>query len=274
MDAAKVDPRPSSGTLVSIIIPCYNYAEYLGEAVESALAQTHRPIEVLVIDDGSTDGTGRISASYAPRGVRYHRQENAGLSAARNAGARLCRGAYLVFLDADDVLEPSYVEECLAALEGERSVGFAYTQMRLFGRESRLTVFPPYSRARLLDDNFINASALIRAELAREHPYDTRFKTGWEDWDFYLALAEHGVGGVLVDKPLLRYRRHAASASMLDAVTRDQTLQLRMRLAIISAHPRLFPATARIRALARYLKTLATRRVDRLLGRPTRCSSL
>jgi glycosyltransferase involved in cell wall biosynthesis len=274
MDAAKSDPPESTSSLVSIVIPCYNYAAYLGEAVESALAQTHRPIEVLVVDDGSTDDTARVSAGYAPRGVRYHRQENAGLSAARNAGARLVDGAHLVFLDADDVLEPSYVEECLAALRRERSAGFAYTQMRLFGRESRLTVFPPYSLARLLEDNFVNASALIRAELVREHPYDTRFKTGWEDWDFYLTLAEHGVGGILVDKPLLRYRRHAGSASMFDAVARDRSLRLRMRLGIIAAHPKLFSKTARLGAWRRHFQELAVLRMRTLLGLPVQESRL
>jgi glycosyltransferase involved in cell wall biosynthesis len=265
---------PDGEPSVSVVIPCYNHAAFLGEAVESALAQTVRPLDIWVIDDGSTDDTPAVAGRFADRGVRYLRQDNAGLSAARNAGTRLSGGEFLVFLDADDVLEPTYLAECLGALRAAGEAGFAYTQMRLFGRESRVTVFPEYSRARLLQDNFIHASALIRAELARRHPYDVRFKTGWEDWDFYLTLAENGVGGVLVDKPLLRYRRHAAASSMFDAVAADRALQLRMRLDIIAAHPALFGPTAKAAAIGRYIKESAARRVRSLLGRPSPDSRL
>lgn len=88
--------------IISIIIPCYNHAHYLPFAVQSVLAQTCAQWEAIVVDDGSTDDTRTVAARFSDPRVRYHYQENQGLSAARNAGIRIARGDYLAFLDADD----------------------------------------------------------------------------------------------------------------------------------------------------------------------------
>ena len=96
-------PMRESG-LASVIIPCYNQAHFLHEAIESASAQTYSHREILVVDDGSTDNTAKVTAGYP--GVRYVRQENLGVASARNTGFKQSRGEYLVFLDADDRLLP------------------------------------------------------------------------------------------------------------------------------------------------------------------------
>ena len=87
---------------VSVIVPVYNQCHYLGNAIGSALAQTYEDLEVVVVDDGSTDDTVLVTASFADPRVRYIRQENRGLSAARNTGIQHSRGAFLTFLDSDD----------------------------------------------------------------------------------------------------------------------------------------------------------------------------
>jgi glycosyltransferase involved in cell wall biosynthesis len=94
----------SEPAVVSVVIPCYNQAHFLHEAIESALAQTYSHCEILVVDDGSTENIAEVAAGY-PK-VRYIRQENSGVSAARNKGWKRSRGEYLVFLDADDRLLP------------------------------------------------------------------------------------------------------------------------------------------------------------------------
>src|SRR5918997_500688 len=101
--------------LVSVVIPCYNQAHFLGEAIESVLSQTYPHFEVVVVDDGSTDNTQEVAARYP--GVRYIRQENQGLAGARNAGIRRSNGSFLVFLDADDRLLPRALEAGLKALK-------------------------------------------------------------------------------------------------------------------------------------------------------------
>lgn len=103
--------------LVSIIIPTYNYAKFVGFAIDSALAQTHPNLEVIVIDDGSTDNTAEILTAYQQR-IRVIHKQNAGLSAARNTGMSEARGEWVVFLDADDILYPQMVETSLKRATG------------------------------------------------------------------------------------------------------------------------------------------------------------
>ena len=100
-------------SLVSIVIPCYNGEAYLKEAIESALAQTYRPIEIIVVDDGSTDRSSEIAQKFP---VRYIRQPNRGLTKSRNLGVRKSRGSYVVFLDADDRLKPDAIKTGIRVL--------------------------------------------------------------------------------------------------------------------------------------------------------------
>jgi glycosyltransferase involved in cell wall biosynthesis len=108
--------------LVSVIIPVFNYERYLGEAIESVLSQTYRHLEVIVVDDGSTDRSGEVAKSFAGRGVRYCHQENAGIGPARNAGVELARGEFLAFLDADDRWPEEKIERQLRAFESDPSL--------------------------------------------------------------------------------------------------------------------------------------------------------
>src|SRR5918994_3621037 len=106
------DFRGEQGTgaaLVTVVIPCYNQAHFLGEAIESVLSQSYPNFEILVVDDGSTDDTSEVAGRY-PQQVRLIRQENRGLAGARNTGIGHARGEYLVFLDADDRLLPEALE--------------------------------------------------------------------------------------------------------------------------------------------------------------------
>lgn len=214
---------------MTIVIPCFNLATYLPEATQSALSQTHEPIQVVIVDDGSTDSTAEAAHRFSDR-VVYHRQPNGGLSRARNAGLALAQGEYVVFLDADDVLEPVYVERCLDALrEADASCAYVYTQVRYFGLREGVTSFPPFDVELLKAKNFVHASALLRTDVVRRFPYSEQLRHGWEDWDLYLTLAEHGLRGVLLDEPLLRYRRRAGS--MLTDLDADRRLAARVRLA-------------------------------------------
>src|SRR2546423_7727277 len=90
---------------VSVVVPAYNYARYLPQAIDSALGQTHPPLEVIVVDDGSTDDTPRVLDAYGDR-IRAVRQANQGAGAARNAGIAVARGEYVAFLDSDDLWRP------------------------------------------------------------------------------------------------------------------------------------------------------------------------
>ena len=120
----------SDKPLVSIIIPCYKQAEYMAETIDSALAQTYRPIEVVVVNDGSPDGTEKVARGYGDRIVYLHR-ENGGLSAARNTGIARAIGFYFKFLDSDDQLHPEQVARQVEALAGREDCA-SLTAVRLY----------------------------------------------------------------------------------------------------------------------------------------------
>src|ERR1019366_6906368 len=108
--------------MVSVVIPAYNYGRFVTEAAECALNQTYRPLEVIVVDDGSTDDTRQRLAPYLDR-IQYVYQENRGLSAARNTGIRHARGEWIAFLDADDFWHPQKTTVQLGAVAGDPAIG-------------------------------------------------------------------------------------------------------------------------------------------------------
>src|SRR5215217_2853327 len=151
--------------LVSVVIPCYNQAHFLGEAIESALAQSHPNFEVVVVNDGSTDDTAEVAARY-PR-VRYLRQKNRGLSAARNTGLRHSEGEYVVFLDADDRLLPEALKTGLKCLKAHSECAFASGRYRFiagdgsFLKPQRQRFVDKDSYVALLRRNYIGPPAAV-----------------------------------------------------------------------------------------------------------------
>jgi glycosyltransferase involved in cell wall biosynthesis/SAM-dependent methyltransferase len=185
---------PSDQT-VSIVIPCFNQARFLSEAIESALSQTHRAVEVVVIDDGSADGTAEVAARYAE--VRYVRQPNSGLAAARNAGLRHSTGRYVVFLDADDRLLVGAAAIGVDELERHPECAFVSGEHRYIGVDG--SVMQEWSRpavganhyAALLKGNYIGmvATVMFRRDVFQTvQGFDGRWNA-CEDYDLYLRIA-------------------------------------------------------------------------------------
>ena len=117
---------PPRSPLVSVIVPTYNYGRYIAEALASILTQTVRDLEVVVVDDGSTDDTPEVLRRFTDPRVRVLRQENGGAASARNRGRAETRGDYIAWLDADDLWRPTFLERMLAVLEAEPEVGFCF----------------------------------------------------------------------------------------------------------------------------------------------------
>jgi glycosyltransferase involved in cell wall biosynthesis len=199
---------------VSVVIPCYNYGRHLSEAIDSALAQEGAWIEVAVVDDGSTDDTAAVASRYGNR-ISYVHRRNGGPAAARNTGLALVTGDFVTFLDADDSLAPDFVSECLKALAAHPEAVFAFTQLQKFGRGEGVTKFPPYESATPLRRR-VPVCALFRRQALENVRYDERLRSGLEDLDLYLTLAERGATGVLVDRPLVYYRQHEQQGSITD----------------------------------------------------------
>jgi glycosyltransferase involved in cell wall biosynthesis len=196
--------------LVSVVVLCHNYGQFLPEAMESALNQDYPELEVLVLDDGSADDSLEVARRYEGR-ARVLSQENQGLARTCNRGAQEAGGEHFAFLSADDWFEPNYVSELAAALERQPEAAFAYCAARLFGAETGVMPSRPFSAFSLVRGrNYINGSALTRRAAyldAGGYPEDLG-EGAFDDWDFWLTMVEHGYRGTYVPKPLLRWRRH------------------------------------------------------------------
>ena len=202
--------------LVSVIVPCYNYGRFLAQALDSVRAQDYPAVEIVVVDDGSTDDTAAVAARY-PEAV-YVRQENQGLSAARNAGIRASRGAYLVFLDADDWLFPGSLAINATLLQQHPEAAFvagAHTFVYPNGQTRVIT--PPLSgtpyRDLLARGNYIGmiAAVMFPRWVFDEFNFDSSLRN-CEDYALYLGLARR-YPVVLHETPLAAYRLHTSAMS-------------------------------------------------------------
>ncbi|MEY3360998.1 MAG: hypothetical protein RL531_717 [Actinomycetota bacterium] len=232
------NPRP----LVSVVIPAYNAAGYLAPTIESVLAQTYRPIEVLVVDDGSSDDTVGIARAFGDP-IRVIEQENRGPAGARNTGFAAARGDIIALLDADDLWMPARLTACVDLLQSDPTLGFvttdAYlieedtpTERRYYGDYQR---YPFPARGAQLDEiakrNFVFVSVVFDRRLfdlvgAR---LDERL-WGTEDYDLWTRFLLAGAEAGLVPEPLAWYRVRA------DSVSRARSRQWRAHLAVLERH--------------------------------------
>lgn len=210
---------------VSVVMPVYNTAAYIAEGIGSILAQPHRPLEVIVVDDGSTDGSGAIAASFGDP-VRCHRQANAGPPCARNRGLGMARGDVIAFLDADDLFAPDKLAQQLPRLA--RNPG---ADVVIGGRQyQRLTsgadAEPRF--AALEDDHLalqLGCAIFRRSVFERVGLFDEAMRY-CDDWDWFMRAREQRVGLLVHRDVVLHQRIHTAN------ITRHQDVavgyQLRM----------------------------------------------
>jgi len=211
---------------VSIVIPTYNMANYLPVALDSTLDPSYPDIEIVVVDDGSTDDTAEIIRPYLPH-VRYFRQQQQGVAAARNRALELAQGEYVRFLDADDALCPDALSPQVDLLDRHPQVALVYGQAHvvdadgtvqgLFGppRAPAAVTVTPSAQAfrRLLRGCDICASTVMvrRAVLQRVGPFQQECVPG-EDWDVWLRIAAY-FDQAYISRPLAYYRVHRNSAT-------------------------------------------------------------
>jgi glycosyltransferase involved in cell wall biosynthesis/Flp pilus assembly protein TadD/ubiquinone/menaquinone biosynthesis C-methylase UbiE len=199
--------------LVSVVIPCYNYARYLPEAVDSVINQTHQNLEVIIVNDGSTDNTREVAeiliAQNPGRKIRLVDQENSGQPAiSRNRGIARAAGEYILCLDADDKIAPTMLERCLSLLESDGWIAIVYTDRQDFDGVDQVVRAGDYDFSQLKYANQISYCALFRREVwERVGGYRTNVK-GCEDWDFWVAAGARGYLGRRIPEPLFQYRRH------------------------------------------------------------------
>lgn len=220
--------------LVSVIMPAYNVAEYIVESIESVLAQTYTNVELLIIDDGSTDETLDLVQRYGDQ-VRLISQANAGAAAARNNGAENAKGEWLAFLDSDDIWEADKLERQMGLVD---RFEWSCTDSYFFGHNHdgsvRSSDVSPHTSGEVLPtlviNNFIGTSTvLIRRAVFLEFGGFDRSLKALEDWDLWVKVAAKYPLGYIAD-PVVRYRVHAKSTSRSTRTTHGYYIEVTERM--------------------------------------------
>jgi glycosyltransferase involved in cell wall biosynthesis len=210
---------------ITVVVAAYQAERWIAETLESILGQTHAPDEVIVVDDGSTDGTARELERFAGR-IRVIRRVNGGCSAAFNTGFREARGDYVAECGADDIWEPDKLERQVQALVSHPEVDIAFCAARLFGNQEGQWAMPPEDRSvGVLDRRQFGltlfrvnpvcpSTTLIRRSLyQRLAPFAERDELGTEDYDFWMRSQRAGAIFYYDPRMLVRHRRHESNAS-------------------------------------------------------------
>jgi glycosyltransferase involved in cell wall biosynthesis len=196
---------------VSVVIPVYQGERFVAQAIETVLGQDRPPEEVIVVDDGSTDDSGRIARSYP---VTYLRQENAGVAAARNAGLDAATGDFVALLDQDDLWEPRKLRVQLACLRERQDVGWVTCRTRWLLEPG--TPVPTWARPEWFEEPQL--SFVTSAMLARRNTFESvgRFDTSYvvgSDTDWMVRARDAGVPSFTIEEVLVYHRLHQANNS-------------------------------------------------------------
>ena len=194
---------------VSIIVPCYNQAQYLPEALQSVLDQTYDNWECIIVNDGSPDNTIEVAQEWVKKDSRfiYLYKENGGLSSARNAGIAIAEGEFILPLDADDRIGKDYTLLAMKTFQEDSDLKLVYCKAEKFGEESGSWNLPVFSLFELARQNMIFCSALYRKEdWSRVDGYDENMIFGLEDWEFWIAILKNGGEVKCLDEVEFYYR--------------------------------------------------------------------
>jgi glycosyltransferase involved in cell wall biosynthesis len=200
---------------VSVIIPVFNGERYLSAAIESVLAQTHPPFEIIVVDDGSKDSSGKIARGFG-QPVRCHAQVNQGLAAARNQGVRLAAGDFLAFLDADDLWLPDKLTQQVALLTALASLEAVFSHVRqFFSPDISVATRQSVRFIQEVMPGYVAGTLLIRrASFLRVGDFDVRRRAG-EFVDWFARAQEKGLRYRMLDDVLALRRIHNANMGIL-----------------------------------------------------------
>lgn len=225
----------NTNIIVTVIVPAYNYANFIGECLDSVLSQTFKSWECIVIDNGSTDNTQEIVKSYSNKDgrIKYHYTNQKGVSLARNLAVSLSHGTYLLPLDADDKIDPTYLEKAVNIMNQNPEISLVYCNAILFGSVNKKWILPDFNYKAMLIENSIFCSALIKKnEFLAVNGYNVNMVEGFEDWDFWIKYLANNKKVYKLNDILFYYRikQHSRNSVL------DTEKQLRLRTQIYHNH--------------------------------------
>ncbi|MBP7151780.1 MAG: glycosyltransferase [Paludibacteraceae bacterium] len=214
--------------LVSVIIPVYNMEAFLAEAIDSVLASTYPNFEIVIIDDGSTDQSPVIAETYSAKDqrIRFYRQPNRGVSAARNLGLEEARGEFVLPVDADNKISPDFIEKAVSILINQPHIKVVYTDMMLFGEKNGLKKYRKYKKTLLARKNIIDACAMYRRIDALKIGGYCEEIIGREDWEFWISLLKNGGEVVHLPEIGFYYRIRSNSKRISDRKLKKHIIEV------------------------------------------------
>lgn len=211
--------------VVSIVIPCYNDAQFIEQAVRSALDQTYPSKEVIVVDDGSNDETKTVLKKLEPSLTALITQENKGQSVARNKGVETSRGKYILALDSDDYFEKEFCEKAVEVFENNTEIKIVSCHVNRWRHDKISNIFIPHG-GRL--GEFLNSNGAMGSSMFRKLDwqevggYDEGMNRGFEDWEFFIRLLKDGGESYIIPEILFNYRlRNGSTSSRANKVKYD-----------------------------------------------------
>lgn len=204
---------------VSIVVPCYNQAQYLDESLSSVLNQTYTDWQCIIVNDGSPDDTEKVAQQWEIKDPRfiYLYKENGGVSSARNLGIQKAKAAFILTLDADDKYETSFLEKAMTVLVATPEIGIVSSWGRYFTNEKQLQIYKLLGKSTVdfLFQNGAIGTSLFRKECWEQvGGYDENPENGLEDWEFYLRVCALGWNVHIIEEVLFYYRQHETSRTI------------------------------------------------------------
>jgi predicted O-linked N-acetylglucosamine transferase (SPINDLY family)/glycosyltransferase involved in cell wall biosynthesis len=238
------NPFEISVPLVSIVIPCYNHASFLSEAIESVINQTYSNWECIIVNDGSPDNTSEVANSlinkYSRHKITLVDKVNGGLSSARNAGIEISFGTCILCLDADDKIGSNFLQDSVMILQNNPEVGFVYTDVQYFGSRTDRISYGDFNPAGFLRNNQATATSMFRREIFDSvGGYKEIMDGGLEDWEFWISAYENGWSGYRLAKPCFYYRQYDKGSMLQNLVGNKSKLQT-LFARIIDLHSTLY----------------------------------
>ena len=230
--------RVEQNPLVSVIIPCFNQESFIEESIESVVSQTYRNIEIICVDDCSTDNSLDLISKYVdlPNFKLIKNKKNLGVCITRNLAVEAARGTYILPLDGDDTIEPSYIEKAVNVISSDQRVGIVYCKARFIGGVNKEWDLPEYNPDDFMFINCIFCSALFRkSDFVKVGGYKSYMKYGFEDYELWVSMIESGIKPYRIDEILFNYRqKHKVSRS--DELNSAPAYRQNMKKEIILHH--------------------------------------
>ncbi len=226
--------------VVSVIIPCYNHGKFLDECIQSILRSDYTAYEVIVVNDGSIDSfTNQFIDKINHPDIRIIKTKNQGLAMARNTGIKASSGKYILPLDADDKISPTYISKGLKILDNDETIKVVTAETRLFGAVNHRMDLLNFNMENLICQNTMVCSSFFRRkDFDLTHGYNPNMKYGFEDWDFWLSLLE--TGGSVYRIPEEHFFYRIKKNSMITNLQQKETYLRNMRYQLYINHKKLY----------------------------------